>query len=47
MDPTRTDEIVLGIDREIVPDFAIGAAYSYRKRTNFIWDAFEKTQRRE
>ncbi|HEV7765345.1 MAG TPA: carboxypeptidase regulatory-like domain-containing protein [Thermoanaerobaculia bacterium] len=44
MDPTRTDEIVLGIDREIMPNFAIGMAYSYRKRTNFIWDAYEKTQ---
>lgn len=44
MDPTRTDEIVFGIDREIMPNFAIGAAYSYRKRTNFTWDVFEKTQ---
>jgi hypothetical protein len=44
MDPTTTDELVLGIDREIAPNFAIGAAYSYRYRTNFTWDQFEKTQ---
>jgi hypothetical protein len=44
MDPTRTDEIVFGIDREIMPNFAVGAAYSYRKRTNFTWDAYEKTR---
>jgi hypothetical protein len=44
VDPTRTDEIVLGIDREIMPNFAVGAAYSYRKRTNFVWDQYEKTR---
>jgi Carboxypeptidase regulatory-like domain/TonB-dependent Receptor Plug Domain len=44
MDPTRTDEFVLGIDREIMPNFAVGAAYSYRYRTNFVWDAYEKTR---
>jgi hypothetical protein len=44
MDPTRTDEFVLGVEREIMPNFAIGAAYSYRYRTNFTWDAYEKTR---
>jgi hypothetical protein len=44
MDPTTTDEFVLGIDREIMPNFAIGAAYSYRYRTNFTWDQYEKTR---
>ncbi len=44
MDPTRTDEFVLGIDREIMPSFAVGVAYSYRYRTNFTWDQFEKTR---
>lgn len=44
MDPTRTDEFVIGVDREIMPSFAVGVAYSHRKRTNFTWDAFEKTR---
>jgi hypothetical protein len=44
MDPTRTDEFVIGIDREIMPNFAVGVAYSYRYRTNFTWDAYEKTR---
>ena len=44
MDPTRTDELVLGVDREIGPSFAVGVAYSYRYRTNFTWDQFEKTR---
>lgn len=44
MEPTRTDEFVLGIEREIMPNFAIGAAYSYRYRDNFVWDQYEKTR---
>lgn len=44
MEPTRTDEFVVGIDREIMSNFAIGAAYSYRYRDNFTWDQFEKTR---
>ncbi|MEA2489943.1 MAG: hypothetical protein QOH21_1735, partial [Acidobacteriota bacterium] len=44
MDPTTTDELILGIDREIGPSFAIGAAYTYRYRDNFVWDQFEKTR---
>jgi hypothetical protein len=44
MDPTTTDEFVVGIDREIMPNFSIGAAYSYRYRTNFTWDQYEKTR---
>jgi hypothetical protein len=44
MDPTTTDEFMIGLDREIMPNFAVGASYSYRYRTNFIWDAFEKTR---
>ncbi|HYI08932.1 MAG TPA: TonB-dependent receptor [Thermoanaerobaculia bacterium] len=44
MDPTTTDEFIAGIEREILPNFSIGAAYSYRYRSNFVWDAFEKTR---
>jgi hypothetical protein len=44
MDPTRTDEFVVGAEREIMSNFAVGAAYSYRYRTNFTWDQYEKTR---
>jgi hypothetical protein len=44
VDPTTTDEFIVGIDREIAPNFAVGAAYTYRYRDNFVWDQFEKTR---
>jgi hypothetical protein len=44
MDPTTTDELVLGVEREIAPNFSLGVAYSYRYRKNFITDRFEKTR---
>ena len=44
MEPTTTDEFVVGIDREIGPSFAVGASYTYRYRDNFVWDQFEKTR---
>lgn len=44
MDPTTTDELIFGIDREIAPNFAVGVAYTYRYRDNFVWNQFEKTQ---
>ncbi|HEX8252764.1 MAG TPA: carboxypeptidase regulatory-like domain-containing protein [Thermoanaerobaculia bacterium] len=44
MDPTTTDEFVFGFEREIAANFAVGAAYSYRYRTNFVWDQYEKTR---
>jgi hypothetical protein len=44
MDPTTTDEWIIGIDREIAPNFAMGIAYSYRYRDNFTTDRYEKTR---
>jgi hypothetical protein len=44
MNPPTTDEFVLGIEREVAANFAIGAAYSYRYRKNFVWDQYEKTR---
>ncbi|HEY0158975.1 MAG TPA: TonB-dependent receptor [Thermoanaerobaculia bacterium] len=44
MDPTTTDELVLGIERELAPNFSMGVAYSYRYRKNFVVDRFEKTR---
>ncbi|HEX8171614.1 MAG TPA: carboxypeptidase regulatory-like domain-containing protein [Thermoanaerobaculia bacterium] len=44
MDPTTTDEFIVGFDRELAPNFGVGIAYSYRYRTNFLWDQYEKTR---
>jgi len=44
MDPTTTDEFVLGVDHELFSNFGVGVAYSYRYRNNFVWDQFEKTR---
>jgi hypothetical protein len=44
MKPPKTDELVLGAEHELMPSFAVGANLSYRKRSNFTWDRFEKTR---
>jgi hypothetical protein len=44
MKPTTTDEFILGFDREVAPNFAVGVNYTYRYRTNFLWDQYEKTR---
>jgi hypothetical protein len=33
----KTHEIVLGIDRELVPNFAVSAAFTWRRFNNVIW----------
>ena len=33
----KTDEILVSFDREIGPEFAVGASYIWRKYTNFRW----------
>jgi hypothetical protein len=43
-DPTMTDEFILGVEHEIVPGWAVGLAYTNRKRTDFIWNQYEKTR---
>ena len=43
-DPTTTDEFILGAEHELVPGWAVGMAYTYRLRDNFIWNQFEKTR---
>jgi hypothetical protein len=42
--PTRTDELNLGIEREIGNAFGVSINYTHRKRTNFVWDQYEKTR---
>jgi hypothetical protein len=43
MKPPTTDEVVLGMEREILPAFAVGANVTYRKRNNLLWSQYEKT----
>jgi hypothetical protein len=33
----RTDEVIIGADREVGAGFAVGASYIYRNYTNFNW----------
>ncbi|HEV2065085.1 MAG TPA: TonB-dependent receptor [Thermoanaerobaculia bacterium] len=33
----KTDEFVAGLDHEVFPNFAVGAAYTHRKYTNFYF----------
>ncbi|MCU1350004.1 MAG: hypothetical protein JWO56_3034, partial [Acidobacteria bacterium] len=40
----KTDEIILGVEREVMSDLSVGIDYSYRKFGNFWWNTFEKTQ---
>jgi hypothetical protein len=42
--PTTTDEILLGVEREIVPGWVVGVNYTQRVRENFLWNQFEKTR---
>ncbi len=44
MKPPKTDEYLLGVEREIGSAFAVGLNYTYRKRTDLIWTAYEKTR---
>jgi hypothetical protein len=44
MNPPKTDELLLGIDREIGPAFAVGISYTHRKRTDLLWTVYEKTR---
>jgi len=33
----KTDEVVAGVDFEVLPEFVVGAAYTYRKYKDGIW----------
>ncbi|HYS53501.1 MAG TPA: TonB-dependent receptor [Thermoanaerobaculia bacterium] len=44
MKAPRTNEYILGFQREIGSAFAVGVDYTYRKRTNFVWTVYEKTR---
>jgi hypothetical protein len=34
----RTNEFMVGVDREVVANFGISATFTYRKMTNFLWN---------
>src|SRR5205807_6965370 len=44
MKPTHSDEIILGIDRELMTDFSVGANFTYRKINDLVGARAEKTQ---
>jgi hypothetical protein len=44
MKPTHSDEIILGIDRELMSDFSVGANLTYRKINDIVAARAEKTQ---
>jgi hypothetical protein len=44
MKPTHSDEIILGVDRELMSDFSVGANLTYRKINNLTTARAEKTQ---
>jgi hypothetical protein len=44
MHAPKTDEYLLGIDREIGSAFAVGATITHRKRTDLVWTTYEKTR---
>jgi hypothetical protein len=44
MKAPRTNEYILGIEREIGSSFGVGLDYTYRKRSNLVWTVYEKTR---
>jgi hypothetical protein len=44
MEVPHTDEFLLGFEREVLPDFVIGATATWRKLNNFIETRAEKTR---
>ncbi len=34
----KTHEVVIGLDRELAPDFGVSAAFTYRRMVDFNWD---------
>jgi hypothetical protein len=44
MKAPKTDEFIGGVQYELLPGFAVGANYTYRRSTDFYWNQFEKTR---
>jgi len=43
-DAPTTDEFILGVEHELLPEFTLGLTYTHRKLNDFIYNPFEKTQ---
>ncbi|HVR41860.1 MAG TPA: carboxypeptidase regulatory-like domain-containing protein, partial [Thermoanaerobaculia bacterium] len=43
VDPVTTNEIILGIEHELMPEFTIGVNYTRRNTSDFFWYRGEKT----
>jgi hypothetical protein len=39
-----TDEFILGVEHELLPEFTVGLAFTHRKFDDFLWARPEKTQ---
>ncbi|MBW3670851.1 MAG: carboxypeptidase regulatory-like domain-containing protein [Acidobacteria bacterium] len=44
VDLPETQEIILGVERELLPEFVVGVNYTHRDFDNFLWTREEKTQ---
>jgi hypothetical protein len=38
LDAPTTDEIIVGIDHQVLPEFVVGLSYTYRESKDFIWN---------
>ncbi len=40
------DEVIVGVERELIPDFSFGVNYIYKRFSNMLqWDYFHKAYR--
>ena len=39
-----TDEFILGVEHEFLPEFTVGLTYTHREMNDFLWSRYEKTQ---
>lgn len=43
MEAPTTDEFLIGVEHELLPEFTIGMNYTHRLFNDFLWTRFEKT----
>ncbi|MEO8035032.1 MAG: carboxypeptidase regulatory-like domain-containing protein, partial [Acidobacteriota bacterium] len=44
MKPPKTDELLLGVEHELMSNFSVGATYTYRRYSDLLMARYEKTQ---
>lgn len=42
MKPPKTDEFVIGLEQELLPEFTVGLNYTHRVFSDFLWRQYEK-----